>query len=177
MHKPKQFAGIPFEKGFDVDALMAQLASDLHARGIGIAGVVQTCDPETVGEDRDLHLTSVNGDWSLPVMQNRGSLSSGCRLDYSAVAEASSRIAAAITPATRIVILNRFGRAESEGNGFRSILEKCLEEGYTALCAVRSDYVADWEAFHGGLAETLPATREAILDWCLARETQSDAAE
>jgi hypothetical protein len=176
MHHPRQFAGIIFNKGFAIDGVIAQAVDGLKSRGIAMAGVIQTCGNEDC-DHRDLRLESITGRWSLPIMQKRGALSSGCSLDYSAVAEASLRIAADIRPETRIVVLNRFGRAEAEGNGFRSILEKCLEEGKSALCAVRNDYAREWEEFHGGLADILLPEPDAILEWCLARELLSTPAE
>jgi len=176
MQHPRQFAGIIFSKGFAIDGVLAQVVSRLKSRGIAMAGVLQTCGGEGY-EHSDLRLESITGRWSLPIMQKRGALSSGCSLDYSAVAEASLRVASDIAPETRLVVLNRFGRAEAEGNGFRSILEKCLEEGKPALCAVRNDYAREWEEFHGGLADTLLPEPDAILEWCLAREPLSTPAE
>ncbi len=158
-------AGVAFEQPFRIDELLARVAEVFHMRGLIAAGVLQTYS-ETPGCDgSNLRLKAIGATWELPIMQPRGHHSKGCRLDYGAMADASQWIEASLKENADIIILNRFGRAESEGNGLRNVLQRCAEDERPTLIAVRADYLPAWNEFHGGLGDVLEPNLESIIDW------------
>jgi hypothetical protein len=164
-----KFAGVVFDHGFPIDRLLNDVAAALERGGAKLAGVMQTSEPAAGCDVSSVRLRSLARDWDIPILQERGSGATGCRLDYASIVEASSRIAADIPTDSDFVFLNRFGRAEAEGNGFRDILQKCLEDDIPVIIGVRRDYLEAWDAFHGGFAVDLPCDKTAILDWCKQR--------
>lgn len=164
---PSRLAGIVFESGFAIDALMAQLVERLQARGLRLCGVIQTVSDAAGGDRHNLRLRALGDDWEIPILQDRGPLAKGCRLDYASMVDVCARIDASLAQQADLVVLNRFGRAEAEGGGLRQVLERCVEAERPTIIAVRSDYLADWSAFHGGMADTLSPDLETILAWCL----------
>jgi len=162
-----RIAGIAFEPGFAVDALMAEIVDRLEQRGLRLAGVIQSLSKEPGCDRGNLRLRALGSDWEIPILQDRGPLAKGCRLDYGSMVDVSARIDASLKGDVDLVILNRFGRAESEGGGLRQVLERCVEAELPTLIAVRTDYHADWEGFHGGMARTMPAHLPTVLSWCL----------
>jgi hypothetical protein len=64
------------------------------------------------------------------------------------------------------VILNKFGKAEADGSGFRSVIARAIEVGVPVLTAVKSAYREDWQRFHGGAATDLVPDPKATLAWC-----------
>ncbi len=161
-----RIVGIVFKKGYPIDALLNDVVVELEAQGAKLAGVIQTAGLEPGCDVLGVKLRSLAGDWDMPILQNRGREARGCRLDYGSIAEVTARISNNIPADTDFVFLNRFGRAEAEGNGFRQILQKCLESDFPAIIGVREDYLEDWTVFHGGLATQLPPDRHAILGYC-----------
>ncbi len=161
--------GIVFQRGCKVDAVLEQVVAGLRQRGVRLAGVIQKSGSEPGCDIEGSRLHSLAGDWVLPLLENRGSQARGCRLDYGSIAEASARIFASLPADAGFMLLNRFGRAEAEGAGLRDILETCLHRQICVLIAVRDDYEAAWNEYHGGLGAVLPADAGAILDWCDAR--------
>jgi hypothetical protein len=90
----------------------------------------------------------------------------GCRLDPGALAEAAPLLEGMIETGADLLIINRFGKAEAEGAGLRSVIERAILVGVPVLTAVRAEYVDAWASFHAGLSMWLPPDSNAILSWC-----------
>lgn len=164
---PSRLAAIAFESGFGIDALMAELAHCLKEHGMRLSGAIQTVSDVPGSDRRNLRLRALDDDWEIPILQDRGALATGCRLDYGSMVDVCARIEAGFRRERDLMILNRFGRAEAEGGGLRQVLQRCVEAEVPTLIAVRQDYLADWAAFHGGLAQTLTPDLSAVMSWCL----------
>lgn len=162
---PRWLAGVTFKQPFRIDELMARTVAAFQARGVTVTGVTQTYTDNPGCSGSDLRLQAIGGGWEVPIMQPRGAHSTGCRLDYGAMADATQWIESALDEDAGLIVLNRFGRAESEGNGLRSILQRCAEDERPTLIAVREDYVGSWNEFHGGLGEVLPPDLGVVFDW------------
>ena len=65
-----------------------------------------------------------------------------------------------------LMILNRFGRCESEGGGLRPAIEKAVLKNIPVLIAVRPKYRAQWDAFVGDFPRDLDCDFEEIAGWC-----------
>jgi Protein of unknown function (DUF2478). len=100
------------------------------------------------------------------ISQNLGDESSGCRLDPDGLETAVGLVEATLAGGPRLLILNKFGKAEIEGRGFRSLIGQALEQGIPVLMGLKALNRDGFEAFAEGMAEALPADLEAILGWC-----------
>ena len=158
-------AGVVFRTKQPVDGVIEAARNALTERGVRVDGVRQDRirDPETGRQTlivRDLRNT-----WSLPILEPRGEAATGCRLDPRAIADLSVRLDSLFDPPPDLLLVNRFGRAESEERGLRDVFEKAALNRIPLLVAVREDYVESWQAFHGGMGTELPMDRDAILAW------------
>ena len=70
---------------------------------------------------------------------------------------------AAIDGHVDLLILNRFGRAESLGRGLLRCFAEAVDAGIPVLTSVREPYDIAWRDFHGGLGIDLAADFEAIV--------------
>lgn len=164
-HGAARLAAIVFPSRFRIDALMSEVAQAAIADGARLAGVVQARVEDPATGRSNLMLRGLRGDWELPILEERGQAAKGCRLDPQAVTDAAGRLQAELARGVDLLIVNRFGRAESEGYGLRNVLGQAAEEGVPTLVGVREDYVEAWDAFHGGLGITLPLDAAAALRW------------
>jgi hypothetical protein len=73
-----------------------------------------------------------------------------------------------------LLVVNRFGRAESLGRGLIGCFTAALEAAVPVLAAVRAPYDADWRAFHGGLGQDLPADEARVVGWAMRTTRRSD---
>ena len=156
-----------------VDPLMARVAGRLMARGWPVAGVVQV-NTDT-GPDRkcDMDLQVLTGAEPVRISQRLGRLARGCRLDPQGLERAVGLVERALDAGPRLVVINKFGKAELDGRGFRPLIGLALAEGVPVLTAVNRANLAGFHAFTGGIGTALPPEPAAILDWCANQVTQA----
>jgi nucleoside-triphosphatase THEP1 len=100
------------------------------------------------------------------ISQNLGPAASGCRLDADGLERTVALAEAALAAHPDLLILNKFGKQEAEGRGFRPLIGEALAKGVPVLTAVRDTNRAAFDAFAEGIAEEIPAEAEAVLAWC-----------
>ncbi len=162
-------AAIHYDRGYDVDRILNEVSQALCGRGIRVGGLLQVAGRE-LGSDcmQSVHLVDLLTQESFSIWEDRGVGVQGCRLSANGLAEAEAALTAAVEQRVDLLIVNRFGRAESEGHGVRQSIERAVPEGIAVLTAVRAPYDAAWEEFHGGMATDLPCSNTVVIDWAMA---------
>lgn len=157
------------DAGGGADRCLADLADRLAVAGIAHAGAVQINTARHDGQPPDMDLRLIGSGRILRISQTLGPGAAGCRLDAAALEEAVGLVGAALDRAApRLLLLNRFGRQEAEGHGFRPLIGRALAGGVAVLTAVGADYSAAFDTFADGLGERLPADPARLIDWCRA---------
>lgn len=158
-------AAVVHRRGFDMDAVLADACTAMRASGLRLGGTLQL-----PGSDcgTKLNVVDLAGGGTYGIWQELGACAEGCRLDERGLAEAVPVVLAAIAGGVDLVVINRFGKAESHGGGMICAITAALEAGIPVLTAVREPYADAWRAFHGGLGQELEATTEAVLAWSRA---------
>lgn len=169
-------AAIRLDHG-DIDAFLDGIARTLADRGLTIRGAVQTRGAEG-GECHcaDMDLTTFGSRRTFRISQPLGNGSRGCRLHPGALADCSAFIEAELEQGADLLILNRFGRGESEGRGFRDLMVKAIALDVPVLTAVRPTYAESWSEFGAGCACDLPMNEDAVLHWLACVRQDRDAA-
>ncbi len=171
-----RLAAVRFEHTDDIDAVLESTVRAMQARGLRVCGFVQRETEDPASCCNITHLEDVaTGTWHR-ISQPLGSGSRGCRLDPQALAEVSGPLLAELETRPDFLLLNRFGKGESEGQGFRAVIEKAFELRIPVLTAVREAYAEAWATFTESSAHLLPPDTEAVLDWADAAvaATQAD---
>lgn len=153
-----------------VDRELAGLAGRLRQAGYTLAGAVQHNTAEGSSPCADMMLedlaTGARLDISTPLARAGG----GCRLDATALEDATGIIAGALDrPADRqvdLVIINRFGKQEILGNGFRNMIEAAVTRDIPLLTALNGVHRSAWDGFAAGMADILSPDAETIEQWC-----------
>jgi nucleoside-triphosphatase THEP1 len=150
-----------------VDRVLADAAATLAAQGWRLSGVVQE-NPEVPGRRCDMDLIVLGPGTRVRISQCLGPMARGCRLDPAGLEAAVGQVAAALEagPLPELLIINKFGKSELAGRGFRPVVAGALERGVPVLIGLNRANLGGFESFAGGLAEPLPAELPAILDWC-----------
>jgi len=166
-----RLAAIVFDRDDPVDDVMRAFVGALRARGVKVAGLVQ----EPGMEERDLQVRDLTTGERLAIMQDLGAQSAGCAVDPAAIAVAARMIDRARGEKPDLLVVNRFGRLESEGAGMIAEIGAAVAEGEAVLIAVPLRYRDAWDAFAGGLDAQIGAERAALEAWwsALARENAS----
>lgn len=160
-------AAIQYEaqRGDEIDAMLRACAETLKGEGYRLAGAVQI-NAERVGFSRcDMLIEDLaSGKKTDTTDQTRAER--GCRLDATALEDAAGLAQQSITEATDLVIINRFGKQEALGQGFRSAMEAAAMHDVPLLTSFSPSNRAAFEAFSSGTAAILPADGDAIMAWC-----------
>lgn len=162
--------------------ILRRLAARLTSGGTSCAGFIQRDEPPRPGRSRcDMIIECLSTGERLKISEDRGPLARGCRLDVSVLATALVRARTAIRNGPDVLIINKFGKTEAEGGGFRPLIADAFELGIPVLVAVPWRNIESWRDFAGDLsteleAETLADTSEdAVLARIgLAPEASSD---
>jgi hypothetical protein len=101
----------------------------------------------------------------LPILSSRGALARGCRLNEQSLAACQFVVEHAIANDCDLVVINRFGRAESLGRGLRCSIDSALSAEVPVLTAVREPYIDAWLKFSGDLGMLLEPRSSDVFTW------------
>ena len=153
------------EKGDQADPLLYDAANQLQSAGRKVVGVIQECVPNPGSCCDDFYLRDLNTGTRLPISQQLGRGSRGCRLNYGHLADALVRIERQLDKSSDVLILNRFGYSESKGGGFRPLIENAVELDIPVLLAVNPSYRQAWLDYAGPYCASLPANSYSVRHW------------
>lgn len=148
------------------DRVLGDAARLIAQAGLRPAGVVQTniARPQRFHCDMDLHVLPDGP--VINITQDLGANARGCRLDAGALEAAVADVSARLKEGADLLILNKFGKHEAEGRGFRSVIAEALGLGIPVVLGVNALNLDAFLTFVAGLAEELPADPAAIAGWC-----------
>ncbi len=153
---------LKFQRGFNIDTQLAYICQLLTDKGLSVGGLIQE---NSCGDVSGVQLVDIRSREKFDIWENRGLHASGCRLDEGGLLGSAKVIEQAIHDRVDLVIINRFGRAESEGKGLRDHFARAVDVGVPVLTGVREPYIEAWQQFHGGMAHELLASGENMEDW------------
>jgi hypothetical protein len=154
-------AALVYEADQDPDAILRDFAADLNAHGYRAVGMVQT------GQCADSSLSAVllHSGEKLSLAQDFDPGAPGCRLDIERLQNAGKRIASALDAGADIVIINRFGKRERNGNGLAYLIDRAFEADLPVVIAVSRAHFAEWIKFAEGMTVKLTYDRHALDAW------------
>lgn len=149
----------------DTDMLLAGVARALSAAGHAPAGTVQINTERPGDHPCDMDVQVLPAGPVIRISQTLGAGARGCRLDASALEQAVALVAADLANGADCLIVNKFGRHESEGRGFRPVIADALMRDIPVLVGINALNRAAFEAFTDGLAMYLPPDAAEIEAW------------
>ena len=158
-------AAILHPRGFEVDSLLARVCADLAKAEVRLGGIVQA---QQRGCNSSLLVTDLRSGTQFEIWQDLGRGATSCRLDERGLADAVPAVLDAIAAKVDLIVINRFGKAESHGGGLLTALTAAIEAGIPVLTTVREPYVEAWRDFHRGMAADLAPNLKAVTAWCLS---------
>lgn len=149
----------------DLDEVLYRFAKAELARGTNVVGVVQ------VNTDRDdcplcdMDVEVLPDGPKIRISQNLGREAKGCRLDPEALEIAVTEVGNRLTSDVSLLVLNKFGKHEASGRGFRDTIGQAMALDVPVVCGVNALNREAFEAFSQGTAEYVEPTTEALAKW------------
>lgn len=158
------------------DALIMAVAARLTAQGARLAGTVQSNLERPDRRKCDMDLSILPDGPVVRISEDRGALARGCILESGALEQTVHEVQKRLDNA-EILIVNKFGKRESEGRGLVPVIADALERGLPVIVGVNGLNLAAFLAFAGSDVIGLPAEAERVAAWCMAGRTQKQQVE
>lgn len=149
----------------ETDRLLAAVAARLAQMGLRLAGTVQTNIHRADRLKCDMDLRVLPDGPTVRISEDRGALARGCMLDHAALEQTVTEVARRLDGAD-VLIVNKFGKAESQGRGLAPVIAEALARGIPVLVGVNGLNLDPYLAFAGGLSEPLQPDESQIARWC-----------
>lgn len=143
---------ILYHEGRDVDPVMRRIANRLSGQGFSLAGFIQRDEWRPDRPRCDMILEDLSGGQSIQISEDRGAGARGCRLDASELLRAMAAARVAIATRPDLLIVNKFGKTESEGGGFRDLIAEAVAQKVPVVVAVAWRNIDNWRRFAGEFA-------------------------
>lgn len=156
-------AALVYDPGEDPDTVLRDFAASLNATGFRAVGLVQLGRHGV--EVPNISAMLLHDGSEIPLLQDLGPYSSGCRLDVGRLLDAGAQVARALDGGADILIINRFGRQECDGQGLRYLIEQALGGDIPVLIAVPRHRFPDWIKFAEGMSVKLRCDRDVLDGW------------
>ncbi|MGP1358406.1 DUF2478 domain-containing protein [Roseicyclus sp.] len=148
----------------DTDLLLQGLADWAAAAGHRAAGTVQINSARPDDGPCDMDVKVLPEGPVLRISQDLGAAARGCRLDPRALEEAVGLVEAGLARADCLIV-NKFGKHEAEGRGFRTAIAEAVSRGLPVLVGVNALNLPAFLTFCGGEAVMLPPRPRDLRDW------------
>ncbi|ABE38198.1 hypothetical protein RPD_0960 [Rhodopseudomonas palustris BisB5] len=158
-----EVAALVYDRGDDPDGVLQAFAADLNARGYRSVGLVQFGHRQADAPRLSARLVH-NGE-ELPLYQDLGLQATGCALDPGRLLDAGARVASAMEQGADLLIINRFGQHESEGQGLLHLIVQALSADIPLVIAVPSHRFDAWIRFADGMSVRLRCDRQVLDAW------------
>jgi nucleoside-triphosphatase THEP1 len=147
-----------YGEGREIDPVMTRLAHHLADTGMRLAGFIQHNAPRTGRRRCDMILEELASGESFGISQDRGPEARGCHLDVGELLRGIALGRAGLATAPDLLIINKFGKIEGEGGGFRPLMAEALDQGIPMLVAVPWRNIDSWRLFAGDMAREVAVT-------------------
>ncbi|WP_420584542.1 DUF2478 domain-containing protein [Ruegeria sp.] len=147
------------------DRLLSAVAEQLLASGAHLAGVVQTNTECTDSSKCDMDVRVLPDGDTIRISQSLGEHARGCRLDPAALEQAVGYVTSSLEGGPQLLIINKFGKHEADGRGFRPVIAEALALDIPVLVGVNGLNMDKFQDFTGGAAEQVEPSVEAVTDW------------
>ncbi|SEL23818.1 Nucleoside-triphosphatase THEP1 [Roseovarius azorensis] len=148
-----------------VDRLVLGMARRLTAAGLRTCGIVQINTERSGGAVCDMDVHVLPDGPVLRISQRLGSGARGCRLEPAALEEAAGLVLAGLARGADVLIVNKFGKHEADGRGFRPVIAEALALDIPVLVGVSASNRDAFLAFAGDMAVALPPGDDALPGW------------
>ena len=148
----------------DTDLLLFRIAEILGSKGYTTCGTVQI-NTERGGGPCDMDVKVLPQGPTLRISQDLGPASKGCRLDPDSLETAVGLVTSQLAIGADVLIINKFGKHEAEGRGFRSAIADAISKNTPVLVGINALNADAFREFVGPEAIQLEPFESTILEW------------
>ena len=160
-----QFAYVDAPLRGETNRLLSGVAQAAMARRLRVCGTEQINRDRHEGHHCDMDVHVLPGGPTLRISQSLGPQARGCRLNPETLEEAVEITRQRMATGCDLLIVNKFGKHEAEGRGFRALIAEALALDIPVLVGVHALNRAAVLAFSEGMAEACAPEDAALAAW------------
>ena len=166
-HSGIYLAGAMYKSREREIGLLQRFADELKAQGWRVGGIVQELVTNTDGSRGGIDAVDLDSGQHIAINRpTRASLETkSCSLDTQALAQTSSAIERAIEHHMDLILVEKYGEQEQQGQGLATDILRAVSEGIPTLVAVPDGVRDRWGKFTGDMGDEIPYTLEAFRAW------------
>ncbi len=153
----------------ETNLLLAELADRLSAQGLRLCGTVQIDTAREKHHHCDMDLKILPDGPVVRISQDLGPAATACRLDTDALERAVAATERTLEGGADLLIINKFGKHEAEGRGFRETIATALSKDIPVLVGANKLNLLALQEFAGSEVEELPADLSELATWVMGR--------
>lgn len=149
----------------DTDLLLSRVTQRITEMGWRVCGTVQINSERETDGPCDMDVKVLPDGPIIRISQTLGEHSRGCRLDTSALEDAVGHVTQEISKGADVLVINKFGKHEAEGHGFRDVIADALVNNIPVLVGLNQLNLDAFKAFAGGLEVVLKPEENELFEW------------
>ena len=153
------------------DLFLAAVATELAASGFSVCGTVQINSDRADCAGCDMDVRVLPDGPTIRISQSLGKESKGCRLDPSALELAVGHTKASLANGADVLIINKFGKHEAQGRGFREVIAEALSQNIPVIVGLNQLNEQAFKDFTSEVAVSLPPDIERAMSWVKAAQS------
>ena len=162
-----KLAGVLYTQDTGNRRLLWDFADEMSARGWCVGGMVQDILYEEDGSRLGVDAVALDTGERIAIARStrQNKINKECILDRGALIDASSILRRAIENDLDLVVVEKFGEMEQDGDGLMGDILACAAAGIPVLVAVPASAIEGWREFSGGIGTYLPSDICALRRW------------
>ncbi len=149
----------------DIDLVLSRLADRLQQAGWRTCGVVQTNTECDEANPCDMDVRVLPDGPVIRISQALGAQAKGCRLDPSALEQAVALVGGQLGQGADVLIINKFGKHEAEGRGFRDLIAEALAREIPVIVGVNGLNLGPFLEYAGDMAVRVQSDVAELEKW------------
>ena len=168
--RPAPFAAVvyPAKKGDRRE--LARFVQSLKQSKVRVGGIIQEKTALGNGDMQRVEAVDIRTGWRIPL--NRPTPETWrkrlCSLDVSALAETTAVLRTAINDQVDLMVVEKFGDTERDGEGLTDEILQAIAAGIPLLIAVPETNLDAWAERSGGMGAVVPCEENALHEWWAA---------
>ena len=146
---------------------LPEFVARLKADNVSVAGILQESKIEAGDTMRTIDSVDITTGHRIPIkrpMQNE----KDCGLDVSSLAETTAILRSVLEDQPDLVVVEKFGEQEQNGQGLLDEIMQIITEGIPLLIAVPEPALPIWKDQSGDLGATVGFTADEMQRWWLS---------
>ena len=158
-----------------IDLFLSRLADRLQQAGWRTCGVVQTNTDRGEANPCDMDVRVLPDGPVIRISQSLGAQARGCRLDPSALEQAVALVTGRLSRGADVLIINKFGKHEAEGRGFRDLIAEAMALSIPVIVGVNGLTLDAFLGFAGDMAVQVGSDPALLEAWLGPRDPAASA--